>query len=129
MARRKRRASAKSQEVREEIFTLQATFHARLIELHNVHSQELVTFAGQSAAALEREALRPAPVAVQLKGQARLNANNQNYAPAEACFEESNRSRKDQPDARQSAVRQLFEKELSGHRVARFSCALRSRRM
>jgi hypothetical protein len=103
------KASQRIQKAHEEIFALQSAFQERLIELHNLQSQELVTFAEQYAAALELEAIRAIPDAVHLKRQAQLSAKNRNYGAAHALFEESNQTRKDQTDARQAAVRQLFE--------------------
>jgi hypothetical protein len=103
------KASQRVQEARDKIFSIQSAFQERLIELHNQHSQELVTFAEQYAAALELESIRIIPDAIYLKRQAQFRARNRDYGAAEALFEESNQARRDQTDTRQAAVRQLFE--------------------
>jgi hypothetical protein len=101
-------AATALQETRDQTFAIQKDFQERLIELHHIHSEELVTFAQEYATALELESTRAVPDAVFLKRQAQFNAKHRNYATAEALFEESNQARVDQTERRQNDLKAVF---------------------
>jgi hypothetical protein len=96
------------QEARDRIFTLQRDFQSRLIDLHRIHSDELVAFAQEYATALELESTRAVPDAVYLKRQAQFNAKHRNYVEAEALFEQSKQARIEQTERRQSDLKHVF---------------------
>ena len=103
-------AARQLQNVREEIYAVQNAYQLRLMELHRTHSDELVQFAEQYAAALELESTRSCPDALLLQRQAQFNAKNRDYGAAEYLFEQSNQTRVEKTAKMQDEVQAIFEK-------------------
>lgn len=97
------------QETRDRIFAKQALHQQRLMELHRLHSEELVDFANQFTDALQLETTRIIPDAVYLRRQAQFNAKNRNYAAAEMLIEESNQTRIEKTARNQDEIQNVFE--------------------
>ena len=103
-------AARQLQEVREQIYAVQTSYQKRLMELHRIHSDELVQFAEQYAAALELESTRSCPDALRLQRQAQFNAKQRDYDAAETLFQQSNQVRTEQTAKMQDEVHATFEK-------------------
>ena len=103
-------AAKQLQDVREQIYAVQTAYQQRLMKLHKIHSEELVRFAEQYAAALELESTRACPDAVLLQRQAQYTAKLRDYEAAEALFQQSNQMRQDKTAKTQDQVHAMFEK-------------------
>ena len=93
----------------DQIFQIKAEFQERIIALHQKHTEQAERLAVEYATELEMETTRSNPESRYLLNQAKFNAKTRNYSTAEALYNESNKTRNDVSEKRQSEVHEKYD--------------------